>query len=193
MYIVNTLMSIPSKTRDTWQAREDLKELGLREELHLQPRGGTPKVMPPVCYTLSRVEKIFFCQFLSSIKFPDGFASNTPRCVKIVECQLLGMKSLDCHVFLQRLLPLAIRGMLPKDVSQVLVEISNFFRKICSRTLYLDELEMQGKNIVLMEKIFPLNFFDVMVHLMVHLPVETKIAGPTQYRWMFPFERYYSL
>ena len=195
--LVGTLMNIPSRTKDTWQAREDLKEMGLREELHLQPGGGTSKVMPPACYTLSRLEKKNFCQFLSTIKFPDGFASNIPRCVKTKECQLLGMKSHDYYVFIQRLLPLATRGMLSKDVSQILVEISNFFRKICSRTLYLDELEMQEKNIILilckLEKIFPPNFFDVMVHLMVHLPTESKIAGPAQYRWMFPFERYMPL
>ncbi|XP_071925283.1 uncharacterized protein [Coffea arabica] len=66
--LVGTLMNIPSRTKDTWQAREDLKEMGLREELHLQPGGGASKVMPPACYTLSRLEKKNFCQFLSTIK-----------------------------------------------------------------------------------------------------------------------------
>ncbi|XP_027174679.1 uncharacterized protein LOC113774329 [Coffea eugenioides] len=190
--LLATVMGTGHKNRDTWQAREDLKEMRLREELHLQTQGDS-KVMPAACYTLSRSEKQKLCQFLSSLKFPDGFASNISHCVKPKECQISGMKSHDYHVFLQRLLPLAIRGMLPKDVSQTLVELSNFFRKICSRTLYVDELDAQEKNIVVilckLEKIFPPNFFDVMVHLMVHLPAEAKLAGPAQYRWMFPFER----
>ncbi|XP_074281896.1 uncharacterized protein LOC141606599 isoform X1 [Silene latifolia] len=40
-----------------------------------------------------------------------------------------------------------------------------------------------------MEKIFLPSFFDIMVHLCVHLAVEAKIAGPVQYRWMYPLER----
>ncbi|KAL6315236.1 hypothetical protein AAG906_037468 [Vitis piasezkii] len=30
-----------------------------------------------------------------------------------------------------------------------------------------------------------------MVHLPIHLASEAKIAGPVQYRWMYPIERYY--
>ncbi|KAH0633356.1 hypothetical protein KY284_036142 [Solanum tuberosum] len=41
-----------------------------------------------------------------------------------------------------------------------------------------------------LEKIFPPSFFDVMVHLPVHLATEAKIAGPIHYRWMYPVERW---
>jgi len=40
-----------------------------------------------------------------------------------------------------------------------------------------------------LETIFPPTFFDVMEHLPVHLAYEARIAGPVQYRWMYPFER----
>ncbi|XP_062156838.1 uncharacterized protein LOC133864501 isoform X3 [Alnus glutinosa] len=40
-----------------------------------------------------------------------------------------------------------------------------------------------------LEKIFPPAFFDIMVHLAVHLPREAELAGPVQYRWMYPVER----
>ncbi|XP_028074146.1 uncharacterized protein LOC114276562 [Camellia sinensis] len=33
-------------------------------------------------------------------------------------------------------------------------------------------------------------FFDVMVHLAIHLPRETILGGPVQYRWMYPIERF---
>nr|GEX58375.1 reverse transcriptase domain-containing protein [Tanacetum cinerariifolium] len=39
------------------------------------------------------------------------------------------------------------------------------------------------------ERIFPSSFFDIMVHLLIHLPYEENINGPPEYRWMFPFER----
>ncbi|XP_074361841.1 uncharacterized protein LOC141702039 [Apium graveolens] len=41
-----------------------------------------------------------------------------------------------------------------------------------------------------LEKIFPLSFFDVMVHLTIHLVRELRLCGPVFYRWMFPFERF---
>ena len=40
-----------------------------------------------------------------------------------------------------------------------------------------------------LEKIYPLAFFDVMVHLAVHLPDEALLRGPLRYGWMYPIER----
>lgn len=37
---------------------------------------------------------------------------------------------------------------------------------------------------------FSTRFFTVMVHLVVHLATECKMAGPVNYRWMFFIERY---
>jgi hypothetical protein len=39
------------------------------------------------------------------------------------------------------------------------------------------------------EKIFPPAFFDVVVHLAVHLPDEAILRGPVQFGWMYPIER----
>ncbi|XP_042459548.1 uncharacterized protein LOC122043134 [Zingiber officinale] len=39
-------------------------------------------------------------------------------------------------------------------------------------------------------KIFPPSFFDIMVHLTIHLATEVQLAGPVHYRWMYPIERY---
>ena len=41
-----------------------------------------------------------------------------------------------------------------------------------------------------LEKVFPPSFFDVMVHLPIHLAGEAEIAGPIHYRWMYPIERW---
>jgi hypothetical protein len=40
-----------------------------------------------------------------------------------------------------------------------------------------------------MEKIFPPRWFNVMQHLLVHLPWEAKVGGPVQFRWMYSQER----
>ncbi|KAI5317270.1 hypothetical protein L3X38_036977 [Prunus dulcis] len=45
----------------------------------------------------------------------------------------------------------------------------------------------------LLEKYFPPSFFDIMVHLVVHLVREVRLCGPVYFRWMYPFERYMKL
>ena len=40
-----------------------------------------------------------------------------------------------------------------------------------------------------LERIFPPAFFDVMVHLAVHLPEEAMLRGPVHYGWMYPIKR----
>ncbi|KAL6579888.1 hypothetical protein OROMI_007912 [Orobanche minor] len=40
------------------------------------------------------------------------------------------------------------------------------------------------------EMYFPPSFFDIMVHLTVHLIYETRMCGPARMRWMYPVERY---
>ncbi|KAI5333550.1 hypothetical protein L3X38_023681 [Prunus dulcis] len=63
-------------------------------------------------------DKKEFLKFVSSVKFPDGYASNIARCVNVDGGKFTGLKSHHCHVFMQRLLPydardgsLAIRGI----------------------------------------------------------------------------------
>ncbi|KAL4038582.1 hypothetical protein IC575_002204 [Cucumis melo] len=42
----------------------------------------------------------------------------------------------------------------------------------------------------LLEKYFPLSFFTIMIHLVVHLIREIEFCGLVHLRWMYPFERY---
>jgi len=125
---------------------------------------------------------------------PDGYSSNISRCIDVQGGKIYEMKCHDCHVFLQHFLPLSIRGVLQNDVCETLIELSSFFRELCSKTLSLDSLHLLEKSIVLtlcrLEKIFSLSFFDIMVHILIHLVDEAKIASPVQYRWMYPIERY---
>ena len=103
------------------------------------------------------------------------------------------MKSHDCHVFMQTLIPLAFHDLLPNGIWDALTEIGHFFRDICSSKLNVDHIHRLETNIVeticKLEMIFPPSFFDSMEHLPVHLPFEVKVGGPVQYRWMYPFER----
>ncbi|GJX98086.1 hypothetical protein Tco_0355105 [Tanacetum coccineum] len=41
-----------------------------------------------------------------------------------------------------------------------------------------------------LERIYPPAFFDIMIHLPIHLALEALEGGPIHPRWMFPFERF---
>ncbi|KAL0013741.1 hypothetical protein SO802_000810 [Lithocarpus litseifolius] len=132
--------------------------------------------------------------YLGFVKYPDGYAANISRSVNAKNGRLSGLKSHDCHVLLQRILPIGLRGFVDKDISIVLFELGNFFQDLCSRTLKRSELEKLEEHIVHIlckpERFFPPSFFDVMVHLALHLLREAILGGPVQYRWMYPIERY---
>ncbi|KAL3358884.1 hypothetical protein AABB24_015793 [Solanum stoloniferum] len=191
--ILGTLLNIDRKTKDTEKAREDLKDMNIRKELWLQ-HDDSSYTMPSACYNMSEKEKRKFGEFLKCVKFPDGYASNISRCVSADGVKLAKLKSHDYHVLLQRLLPIAIRGFGNKDVSLALIELGHFFQRLCCKTLKQDDLEQLERDIVIilckLEMIFPPAFFDIMVHLAVHLPREAMYGGPVQYRWMYKIERF---
>lgn len=122
----------------------------------------------------------------------NSYASNISRSVHVEECKIYGLKSHDSHVLFQHLLPLALGGLLRKDVCDPLIEFSIFFERLCSKVIKVDELEKMDSQIAVtlckLKRIFPPTFFDVMVHLPIHLVGEAKITGPVQCRWMFPIE-----
>ena len=110
------------------------------------------------------------------------------------ERKIFGLKSHENHIILQHLLPLAVRNILPEIVSAGVIRVSNFFKKICSPVIRISDMEDLEADIAetlsLLETIFLPSFFDIMVHLMVHLPAQARIAGPVHFRSMWPVERY---
>ena len=149
--------------------------------------------MPKAKYSLTSDEAKFVCKWVKELKMPDGYASNLSRCADVNRGAMHGMKSHDCHVFMQNLLPIAFRS-LPDEVWKPLTEISQFFKDLCCNSLKLNDLARMEENIPVilckLERIFPLGFFDSMEHLPIHLPREARLGGPVHYRWMYPFERY---
>ncbi|CAN6692225.1 unnamed protein product [Malus baccata var. baccata] len=191
-HLVGTLLGI-EKCKDGLAARADLEVLNIRRSQHPR-REGNRTFLPPALFTLKREEKTAFCNVLSTIRVPDGYSSNLSPCVHVNERKIHGLKSHDCHVLMQQLLPLAIRPVLPKAVTMVLLELSAIFRQLCSKKESEEGFKELSSRIALtlcqLEKIFPPAFFDIMVHLPVHLADEAALAGHVPYRWMYPIERY---
>ncbi|XP_073224821.1 uncharacterized protein [Cicer arietinum] len=189
--IIFTLLNDSTKSKDHLNARKDLKAMGIRPDLWPNENGR----ISPAVFTLTTKGKKRFLTTLKNITVPDGYSSNISRCIDMENLKLNGMlKSHDCHILMEQLLPLAIRATLPDDVSAIMIEFCSLFRQLCSKVLNVDDLEKLQNQVVLtlchMEMIFPPSFFTVMVHLVVHLVEEVKLGGPVHYRWMYPVERY---
>ena len=169
--IMGTLLDILGKSKDGLSSHLDLVNLGIRSEL--QPIVGEKMTyFPATSYTLSKAEKIKFCKMLSALKVPDGYCSNLRNCVSMEELKLYGLKSHDYHTLIQKILSLTLRGLLNKNMRSTITRLSLFFNALCSKvvdTCNLSLLQELMKTLCLMEKNYPPSFFDIMVHLKVHL------------------------
>ncbi|XP_060202370.1 uncharacterized protein LOC132630789 [Lycium barbarum] len=139
--ILSTVMNMVGKTKDTLKRRYDLVDLGIRQGLH-PIEDGDNILLPPACSALSLQEKLKVCDFLANLKVPDAFSSNISRCVNILEKKIHGLKCHDHHVLLQDIFPVAIRGLLPKEVCEPIIALANFFKNLYSKCLTIEDLDI---------------------------------------------------
>ena len=95
--------------------------------------------------------------------FPDGYAANLRRGVNLSTMRVLGMKSHDYHIWIERLLPAMTQGYVLENVWRMLAELSYFFRQLCakelSRAVVVDLEKVAPVLLYKLEKIFPPSFF----------------------------------
>ncbi|XP_062100153.1 uncharacterized protein LOC133806034 [Humulus lupulus] len=132
--ICNTLLDVAGKSKDGLKTRLDLQHMGIRSALHPQEKG-TRTYLPAALHTLSKLEKELFCKRLFSLKVPDGYSSNIRNCVSMEQCKLMGLKSHDCHILMQQLLPVAIKGLMPLGPRDAIIRLCTFFNRICQLVL----------------------------------------------------------
>ena len=68
------------------------------------------------------------------------FLPNPERRVSADGNKVQGLKTHDCHILLQRVLPV-IRGLGRPDLYRAVAELGQFFRELCSRNIRIDALE----------------------------------------------------
>jgi len=176
--LIGTLLNINGKTKDGLNARLDLIEMNIRGELTPIQMGKCTYFLP-ACYIMSKDEKKSFCQCLKGVKVPQGHSSNVKSLVSMQDLKLIGLNSHGCHILMQQLLSVGIRGILPKNVRHTITCLCPFFSSICCKVidpLKFDELEDEIVVILCeLEMFFPPSFFDIMVHLVVH-PLQKKMV-----------------
>jgi hypothetical protein len=91
------------------------------------------------------------------------------------------LKSHDYHVIMNRLLHVMLPGYLDDDIWEALAELSYFYRQLCAKEVkkdMIEKLEEIPMLICKLEKRFPLGWFNLMQHLLVHILYEAKVGGP---------------
>ncbi|KAI5317436.1 hypothetical protein L3X38_037143 [Prunus dulcis] len=161
----------------------------------LQPEYGEIRTrLSPGPWNLSRAEKSAVCNSFYGIKVPKGYCSNIKNLVSLKDSRFLGLKSHDCHTLMQQLLPVTIRSVLEKPARYAITRLCFFFNAIYAKTVDVSKLDKLEEDVVvtlcLLEKYFPSSFFNIMIHLVVHLVREVPPCGPLYFRWMHPLERY---
>ena len=103
----------------------------------------------------------------------------------------------DCHVMLTTFLPIATRAINPVFLKMAITRLFYLFNKISEKVIVRDELESLQKfaseTVNQLEMCFPPSFFDIMVHLIVHLVPQIEALGPMYFHEMWTYERFMSI
>ncbi|XP_023761334.3 uncharacterized protein LOC111909789 [Lactuca sativa] len=173
------------KSKDTSNAHEDLRNLNIRRNKFTRPHAR---------YSFKKLDRKIFSHFIRDVKLPDGFGSYISKKVVDNDTNIIGLKSHDYHILMQHLILIGVRVLLDKETSTPIVDLCTFFKQICSRTLKVGDMRKEKEDIsrilCKLELIYPSTFFDIMIHLGLHLPDEAIVGGPVCMRWMYPFEKY---
>ncbi|KAH0709469.1 hypothetical protein KY284_010896 [Solanum tuberosum] len=78
--ILGTLLDISGKTKDHAKARYDLKDMGIRKNLHPKDTENSKRTkFAKACFSMTNGEKSIFCGVLKTTKLHDGSASKISR------------------------------------------------------------------------------------------------------------------
>ena len=108
-------MRVEKGTKDHIGARRDLQDLGIRSALHL-----VGNEIPMASHTLDDY-------VAQDVKISRWLCVYLARNIDMTKHSILGMRSHDCHVFMQRLIPIAFHELLPVPVWEALTELSSIF------------------------------------------------------------------
>jgi hypothetical protein len=90
-------------------------------------------------------------------------------------------------------MPIMIRGYVDEQTWLVLVELSYFFLQLCAKELDREvgkKLDKQALELLCkLEMLLPPGFFNLMQHMILHLPKEALLGSTVQTRWQYGPER----
>jgi hypothetical protein len=197
--VCENLLGFLFGSKDTAAVRRDLEEQDIRPHLHIHQRGveGDNYVKPPAPYVLTADEQRQFLEQVASISVPTGYSANLKK--HIIKKKLGSMKSHDFHIMLQYILPVCLRHLMHPSPRQAIIMLGRLFEQLCLKVINTDPRAMHelktfaAGTMCLLEIWFPPAFFDISVHLVIHLVDQMEICGPVSNCWCYPLERYMSV
>jgi hypothetical protein len=137
------------------------------------------------------------CVWLKNLKVPSRFCSSIQSIVSMKDLTVTNYNSNDCYVMLTTFLPIAIRAINPMFLKMAITKLCYFFNMISQKIIACDELaslqEFIVETISQFEMSFPPSFFDIIVHLVVHLVPQIDALGPMYLHEMWMYERFMSI
>ena len=110
-------MDISDKTKDNVKARVDQARLCYRSKLNiLPPKDGKKWKKPLAEFILKKHQRKEVLEWFQTLMFPNGYAANLRREVNLTTMRINGLKSHDYHIWIERLLPVMVRGYFPDNV-----------------------------------------------------------------------------
>ena len=110
---------------------------------------------------------------------------------------MLCMKAHDYNVMLTMMLAVGIQNILLEKTQKAIMILYFFFNAISQKVIDEQSLDDLEKNMCemmcLLEAYFLLTFFDISVHLIVHLVKEIRYLGLMFLHHMYPYERFMSI
>ena len=176
-----------SHTKYGVKAREDLKDLKVKRSLWPKedPETGKTK-LPPGAFSLSSNERNVFLDTLYELNVPLNFSFNLHKCVSHATHDLKQCKSHDWHVIMQ-LVPLLFGHCFSKnkDLRKAIMQISLCFNLLCAKVVNRKHIMAakvtMAEATCVFEKYFAAAFFDISIHLLVHLCDEALFCDPVRY------------
>jgi putative effector of murein hydrolase LrgA (UPF0299 family) len=130
---------------------------------------------------------------LLGVKFPLGYAGLISRYLDPNKKIFSVVKSHDCHIMMTQILSVAIRRIMEPHVCQTLTGLYHFFYIITRKSISVKKLGRLQEEIVTiineLEMYFLPTFFDIMVHLLVHIVDGIEDLEPAFLHNMMALER----
>ena len=196
------IIDVKGKTKDDINARRNFATHCEHRKLHIHTTelddGGRTETVSNVPYVIGKNEVKALCEWLKELKLSDGYASNLSRCVGRKNGKLHNFKSHDCHVFMEKLLPIVVRELLLPNVWKVLTQLSQFFRDLCIPNLQMHNVLRLERNIPMAQTSTPVRFapsYSFCPHLPLlllspsHVEHVTRVLPSSQALSFSPFPR----
>ena len=190
----DSLLKLLFGAKDTTASRRDMEEERIREHLWLRrgPIAGGNYFKPPAPYVFTKEEHKIFLSQMAGISLPTGYCG--PMKKHILHNRIGNMKSHDFHIFFQFILLVCLRHLMGCAPRAAIIRLARLFTMICKEMINVAELKRLqyyvAETMCLMEIWFPPLFFDIMVHLPIHLVRQVKLCGPMANAWCYPVERH---